>query len=68
MVCALSHQALSVEVAPRRGRCGVLLSAAQCEMVAFIKTLVSSVGRLGPSGSASGLRLPTISISTRAIS
>ena len=58
VICALSHQALSVEVAPRRGRCGMLLSAAQDEMVAFVKVLVSSVVRLGPHGSGSGLRLP----------
>ena len=58
MVCALSHEALSLEVAPLRGRCGVSLSSSQERMCSFLKSLSSSVVRLGSDASGSGLRLP----------
>ena len=59
MVCALSSEALQVEVAPLRGRRGCSLNRAQHDMVSFLKTLASSVVCLGSKDPSCGLRLPS---------
>ena len=58
MVCALSQEALGVEVAPLRGRRGVSLSMGQNRMCSFLRSLALSVVRLGSETSGCGLRLP----------
>ena len=60
MVCALSHQALGVQVAPERGRRECKLNQAQEEMVHFLLKLSRSMVRLGTSESGCGLRLPAV--------
>ena len=61
MVCALSQEASGVEVAPLRGRRGASLTSSQSSMVSFLRTLASSVVRLGSNSSGCGLRLPATS-------
>ena len=58
MCCALSQQALNVEIAPERGRAGVPLSSDQWDMVKFLRSLAVSVVRHGSDGSSCGLRMP----------
>ena len=58
MVCALSYEALGIDVAPLRGRRGHPLTAAQNSMCSFLKTLAMSVVRLGTAEPGCGLRLP----------
>ena len=58
MVCALSHEALGVNVAPERGRRGVALSSTQSQMAARLQSFACSVVRLGHSATGCGLRLP----------
>ena len=60
MVCALSHQALGVQVAPEQGRRECKLNQAQEEMVHFLLKLSRSMVRLGTSESGCGLRLPAV--------
>ena len=60
MVCALSHEALGVNVAPLRGRSGASLTSEQTRMCSFLKSLALSVIRLGSDASGCGLRLPAI--------
>ena len=57
-VCALSHEALALDVAPLRGRRGFPLNPAQSRMCSFLGTLVKSVVRLGQKDPGCGLRLP----------
>ena len=61
MVVGLSSQALGCDVAPERGRCGVPLSKGQLTMVDFLKTLATSMCRLGDSSAGCGSRLPAAS-------
>ena len=61
MVCALSQEALGVEVGPLRGRRGCSLTTKQTEMVNFLKTLAMSVVRLGNNSTGCGMRLPATS-------
>lgn len=60
MVCALSHQALGVKVAPARGRSGVPLNVAQREMTDFLLKLSRSMVRLSSPELGCGLRLPAV--------
>ena len=61
IVCALSHEASGLEIAPMRGRAGVPLSGAQKHMCSFLGTLVTSVIRLSSEEPGCGLRLPATS-------
>ena len=61
MVCALSHEALGLPVAPLRGRRGISLSSGQTKMCSFLRSLACSVIRLGQKDPGSGLRLPATS-------